>query len=294
MSAWLACDWGTTNVRAWRIESGRAVASARFGYGVSKLAPGEVALRLEDSIRPALNAQGLPVLLSGMAGSNLGWMMTPYMDCPAGLEAVAANLAQPAAGVWIVPGVRTIGRAHGPDVMRGEEVQIFGAMGPSAQTGLYCLPGTHAKWVRVEQGQIIDFVTAMTGELYDLLNQHSVLSAEGDPTDQDGFAAGLAAAAEGDGLSLRLFGLRARRLTGGLAAGQEPAFLSGLLIGAEVASAPDMLGARRDEPVTLVGDPALCDAYSQALAFKGRASSRLDGDAAALAGLCSIIEGIKP
>ena len=293
MSAWLVCDWGTTNVRAWRIEAGQAVARASFGFGVSKIAPGEVPFCLEQSIRPALDAQVLPVLLSGMAGSNLGWMTAPYLDCPAGLRSVAAGLVQPAPGVWIVPGVRTIGRAHGPDVMRGEEVQIFGALELGAQSGLYCLPGTHSKWVRVEQGKIIDFVTAMTGELFALLNQHGVLAAAGDPSDQDGFAAGLAAAADGDGLSLRLFGLRARRLTGGLAAGQEPAFLSGLLIGAEIASAPDMLGAGLDEPITLIGDPSLCGAYAQALALRGRGSNQRDGEAAALAGLCAIMEGIK-
>lgn len=292
MSAWLACDWGTTNVRAWRIEAGRAVASANFPFGVSKIGRGDVPLRLEQDIRPALKAEGLPVLLGGMAGSNLGWMAAPYVDCPADAMSIAKGLVQPAEGVWIVPGVRTVGQAHGPDVMRGEEVQIFGALASTVQTGLFCLPGTHAKWVWVEGGKITDFVTAMTGELYALLSQHSILATVQDPTEPEGFAAGLAASGEGDGLSARLFGLRARQLTGSLAEGQSAGFLSGLLIGSDVASSPRLLGASEDESVTLIGDPALCAAYGQALAARGRSYQTVDGEAAALAGLISIMEGI--
>jgi 2-dehydro-3-deoxygalactonokinase len=292
MSAWLACDWGTTNVRAWRIAAGRAVASASFPFGVSKIGRGDVPLRLEQDIRPALKAEGLPVLLSGMAGSNLGWMAAPYVDCPADAISIAKGLVQPAEGVWIVPGVRSVGQAHGPDVMRGEEVQIFGAMTSPLQTGLFCLPGTHAKWVRVDHGKITDFATAMTGELYALLSQHSILATIEDPAEPEGFAAGLAAAGEGDGLSARLFGLRARQLTGSVAVGQSAGFLSGLLIGSDVASSSRLLSLSEDEPVTLIGDPALCAAYGQALAARGRAYQTIDGEAAALAGLISIIEGI--
>lgn len=270
------------------------MASASFAFGVSKIGRGDVPLRLDQDIRPALKAEGLPVLLSGMAGSNLGWMAAPYVDCPADAKSIAAGLVQPAERVWIVPGVRTVGQAHGPDVMRGEEVQIFGALASPLQTGLFCLPGTHAKWVRVEGGKITDFATAMTGELYALLSQHSILATVEDPAEPEGFAAGLVAAGEGDGLSARLFGLRARQLTGLVAVGQSAGFLSGLLIGSDVASSPRLLGASEDEPVTLIGDPALCAAYGQALAARGRTYQTIDGEAAALAGLISIIEGIAP
>jgi len=294
LSAWLACDWGTTNVRAWRIEAGRAVASANFPFGVSKIGLGDVPLRLGQDIRPALKAEGMPVLLGGMAGSNLGWMAAPYVDCPADAKSIAAGLVQPAEGVWIVPGMRTVGQAHGPDVMRGEEVQIFGALSAGQETGLFCLPGTHAKWVWVDGGKITDFVTAMTGELYALLSQHSILATVEDPTEPEGFAAGLAAAGEGDALSARLFGLRARQLSGSLAKQQSAGFLSGLLIGSDVASSPWLLGISEQAPVTLIGDPALCAAYGQALAARGWTCQTIDGEAAALAGLISIIEGIAP
>jgi 2-dehydro-3-deoxygalactonokinase len=291
MSAWLACDWGTTNVRAWRIEAGKAVARASFPYGVSKIERGDVPLRLEQDIRPALRAEGLPVLLSGMAGSNLGWRPAPYIDCPADAKAIAAGLVQPAERVWIVPGVCSLGQSHGPDVMRGEEVQIFGAIS-DLQSGLFCLPGTHAKWVRVEGGKIVDFVTAMTGELYALLSQHSILATAQDPTDPQGFVVGLAASGDGDALGARLFGLRARQLTGSLEQAQAAGFLSGLLIGSDVASSPNLLGGAIDDPVTLIGDPALCAAYGRALAARGRSYQTIDGEEAALAGLISIIEGI--
>lgn len=290
MSVWLACDWGTTNVRAWRIEDGVARATATFPMGVSRLARGEVQARLESDIRPALAAEGLPVLLGGMAGSNLGWMPTPYVGCPAGLADLTSAVVPAAPGVWIAPGVRSTR----PDVMRGEELQVIGAFGRKAGSGLLCLPGTHAKWVRVEDGRIIDFVTVMTGELFAVLSAHSVLAADGDPADPAGFTAGLAAAGEGDALSARLFGVRAQRLTGGLPAGQEPAFLSGLLIGADVAVGPRLLGCEEDMPVTLIGDPALCVAYGQALDRRGRAYGTMDGDAAALAGLAAVIERMRP
>jgi 2-dehydro-3-deoxygalactonokinase len=227
-----------------------------------------------------------------MAGSNLGWLEAPYVDCPASLADLSAAIVQAAPEVWIAPGLRTSGASHGPDVMRGEELQVFGALGPCEGPRLLCLPGTHAKWVFVRDGRIIDFVTVMTGELFAVLSGHSILAAEGDPADPAGFAAGLAAAGEGDALSARLFGVRARRLAGGLAAGEALAFLSGLLIGADVAAGPRLIGCRDDVPVTLIGDPDLCAAYGLALDRRARPYSIMDGDAAALAGLMALIERI--
>ena len=188
MRAWLLCDWGTTNVRAWRVEDGVARAMASFPLGVSRIGSCQVEARLDTDVRPALDAEGLPVLLGGMAGSNLGWTAAPYVDCPATLGSLEAAVVRPAPGVWISPGVRTRGANHGPDVMRGEELQVFGALARTTEPRLLCLPGTHAKWVRVEHGRIIDFVTVMTGELFAVLNTHSVLAAEGDPGDAAGFA----------------------------------------------------------------------------------------------------------
>ena len=111
----LACDWGTTNLRAWTLDSaGAVVAQKDFPLGVSRLAPGETAERFESEVRPGLNAQSLPAILCGMIGSNLGWMAAPYADCPAGIEDLAGRLTTVAEGVRIVPGPALRGHSRRP------------------------------------------------------------------------------------------------------------------------------------------------------------------------------------
>ena len=237
----LACDWGTTNLRAWTLDAdGAVVAQQDFPLGVSKLAPGEAARRFESEVRPALDAETMPAILCGMIGSNLGWTAAPYADCPAGLADLARSLTEVAPGVRIVPGLRCDGIAGAPDVMRGEETQILGwlAQHSERQTGrhLLCHPGTHAKWVVIEDGRIVRFITAMTGELFAVLSQHSVLRSEAPATDDAAFDEGLAAAGGGDALAARLFTARARVVGGKAEAQSTPSYLSGLLIGAEVAT----------------------------------------------------------
>src|SRR5262245_45962702 len=145
----LACDWGTTNLRAWTLDAdGRVIASRDFQLGVAGLQPGEAARRFEDEVRPALQAQALPAVLCGMIGSNLGWAVAPYVDCPADLEALAAALVTPEGArgwVRIAPGVRGEGLGGAGDVMRGEETQLFGwlALHPDRARGrqAVCHPG---------------------------------------------------------------------------------------------------------------------------------------------------------
>jgi 2-dehydro-3-deoxygalactonokinase len=154
-AALLACDWGTTNLRAWTLDAeGRIIGDRDFELGVSKLAAGEAARRFETEVRPQLDAVGLPAILCGMIGSNLGWTVAPYADCPADMADLAAALVPVESdGAWvrIVPGVRGPGIAHSPDVMRGEETQLFGwlAQNPERARGRHvvCHPGTHAKWM---------------------------------------------------------------------------------------------------------------------------------------------------
>jgi 2-dehydro-3-deoxygalactonokinase len=291
-AAFLACDWGTTQVRAWRVEADGAVGAARtFPLGVSRLGPGEAAARFREEVRPALVAEALPALLCGMIGSNLGWTPVPYLDCPADAEALAAALrAAPGDdGAWIVPGLRCPGPAAAPDVLRGEETQALGwlAEDSARQNGrhILCLPGTHAKWVLIEDGRIIRFVTAMTGELFDLLARHSVLRAEGPVDDVRAFLNGVSAAGDGGGLATRLFSARARVVGAGAPASETASYLSGLLIGAEIAGAPTLLRVRVAAPVVLVGEPALCGWYAKAFEFLGLPASTYDGGAAALGGL---------
>jgi 2-dehydro-3-deoxygalactonokinase len=295
-AALLACDWGTTNLRAWTLDAaGQVVARREFDLGVSRLAPGEAARRFEAEVQPALAAQDLPAILCGMVGSNLGWTSAPYADCPAGLADLARNLVAVeahAAWVRIVPGVRCPGLAGAPDVMRGEETQLLGwiAGHPDRARGrhLVCHPGTHAKWVVVEDGRIARFLTAMTGELFAVLSRHSVLRSAGEADDPAAFEAGLAAAGEGDGLAARLFTARSRVVGGGQPAETTPGYLSGLLIGADVAAAPRLLGVEPGGPVALLGEPTLCGLYRRALERRGAPCEIFDGEAAARAGLFAL------
>jgi 2-dehydro-3-deoxygalactonokinase len=289
----LACDWGTTNLRAWTLDAeGRVVEGRDFALGVSRLRPGEAAERFEAEVRAALGAQGLPAILCGMVGSDLGWKVAPYVDCPVSLRDLAARLIEPAPGVRIVPGVRGEGLGGAGDVMRGEETQLFGwlALHPEKAAGrqVVCHPGTHAKWMLVEDGRLRRFVTAMTGELFAVLSQHSVLKSDAPADDEAAFAEGLAAAGEGDGLAARLFTARARVVGRARSASGTPSYLSGLLIGADVASAPNLLGVPADAPVALLGDAALCARYRQALDARGVATETFDGEAAAIAGLAAL------
>jgi 2-dehydro-3-deoxygalactonokinase len=230
-----------------------------------------------------------------MAGSTLGWAVVPYEDAPVGLERLASRLTRveaPGPAVRIVPGVKAQGVAGAPEVMRGEETQALGWVADdlARRRGrrVLCHPGTHAKWIIVEDGEIRRFVTAMTGELYDVLRRHSVLKAEGGPVDAAAFTLGLESAGEGDGLSTRLFTVRTRVVADGLDPRSAASYLSGLLIGSEVASAPRLLGLTETGPVALVGDPALCALYETALTRRGCAPTRHDGDDAALSGLSAL------
>jgi 2-dehydro-3-deoxygalactonokinase len=295
-AALLACDWGTTNLRAWTLDAqGRLVADREFALGVSAFPAGEAARLFREQVRPSLDAVGLPAILCGMIGSNLGWTLAPYVDCPAGLEILSRELtAAPDGGapVAIVPGMRSRGVIGGVDVMRGEETQLFGwlAQNPERRIGrqVVCHPGTHAKWMVVEAGRLTRFATAMTGELFAVLGKYSVLKCAAPADDEADFVEGLDAAGDGDALAARLFTARARVAGGGQRMESTPSYLSGLLIGAEVASMPRPMGIDGDEPVMLLGDSGLCRRYGQALDRRGVAWESFDGEAAAVAGLFAL------
>lgn len=293
MGAFLACDWGTTNLRAWRVgEDGAVLAARDFPLGVSKLAPGEAAERFRAEVRPALRAEGLPAILCGMIGSALGWRAVDYLPCPASLEDLCGGLADVGEDVRIAPGLVGPGIAGAPDVMRGEETQVFGWLrrDPARRRGrqLICHPGTHAKWILIEDGRIVRFVTAMTGELFAVLGRHSLLRNQAPADDEAAFDTGQDAAGDGGALAARLFSARSRVTAGGAAAATTPSYLSGLLIGAEIAAVPALLEADTDGPVILLGDPALTGWYGRALARRGVAFETHDGDEAALAGLTAL------
>jgi 2-dehydro-3-deoxygalactonokinase len=233
-----------------------------------------------------------------MIGSNLGLAAAPYLDCPVDAEGLRRGLFRvQIAGppVWIVPGLRCTRPDGGPDVMRGEETQVLGwaTADPARSRGEYliCHPGTHAKWVRLVDGRIERFVTFMTGELFDLLRKQSVLRVRDAEEDPSAFDRGVEAAGDGGALASRLFTARARVVGGDMPSSQAESYLSGLLIGAEVASAPTLLGAKRGTPVAVVGDPRLAARYLRVLRAKDYDAAAFDGDTAALSGLRMLSDG---
>lgn len=290
-------DWGTTRLRMWRVRDGVAAARRDFALGVARLAAGEAAARFEREVRPTMGGEGLPTLFCGMVGSTLGWTAVPYVDCPASVAALASGLAVAAPDVWIAPGVRGEGPV-GPEVMRGEETQVMGwlAADPRRASGrrLLCHPGTHAKWIAVEDGAIIAFATAMTGELFAVLTAHSVLATAAEAEDEAAFDAGVDAAGDGGGLSTRLFGARARAVLGELAAGEEAAFLSGLLIGSEVGYLTAAMRGDGPRALDLIGAARLRRWYRRALERRGWTVAETDGEAASVAGLMALWEHARP
>lgn len=292
-SAFLAIDWGTTNLRAWSVDAeGRAGEGREFPLGVSKLASAEAEQRFQDEVRPALGAEALPALMTGMIGSTLGWVEVPYVDCPADAGSLAKRLVTVEGTdppVRIVPGLRCRRLDGAPDVMRGEETQILGwaAADPARLKGehVICHPGTHPKWALLRDGRIERFVTLMSGELFDVLSHHSVLKSEEGPDDDTAFDVGLEAAGEGDALAARLFTVRSRVVGGDLPKTAARSYLSGLLIGADVAAGPGLLGVEGVSTVALLGDERLCRLYERALRRRGTATSVHSGEDAVLAGL---------
>lgn len=296
-AAFIAGDWGTTCLRLYLCAADGAVLARAEGAGAS--VPNHAA-RFAAAVAPWDDAHGqLPAVLGGMVGSTIGWREAPYQDCPTRPEAIAGaalRFDQDGRAIAIVPGLKCIGPAGVPDVMRGEEVQILGALRlqPALAQGapLFCLPGTHAKWVSMQDGAVRGFQTAVSGELFELLRSHSVLARDGgqpDPT-SPAFAHGLAVVRDaGAGLLPLLFSARAQVVTGAMPKDQAASYLSGLIVGSDVWSA--VCGAQplfAAQTVNLICSPHLARAYVKALESYGKFAAVIDGDAAALAGLVQV------
>ncbi|MGY2047670.1 2-dehydro-3-deoxygalactonokinase [Methylobacterium sp. JK268] len=277
----IAIDWGTSSARAYRLAPDGAVLARReAGKGILQVPEGGFPEALRDLAGDWIEAGEGRVLLSGMVGSRQGWREVPYRACPASLADLAAGVdAVPVPGlaIRVVPGLSALDASGVPEVMRGEEVQVFGTLDGRAE-GLLCLPGSHSKWVRVAGGRIAAFTTSLTGEAYAALKGHTILGRmmEGAPAPGAAFDAGVARSGEPGGLLHHLFGTRALGLFGRLSAAESASYLSGLLIGHDVrANLPD--GAVID----LVGSGPLMDLYGPAIAACGGTARAGDPDAAA-------------
>jgi 2-dehydro-3-deoxygalactonokinase len=277
----IALDWGTSSLRAWRLsETGAVLQFRQQGWGIMHLPEGGFAAAFaaitHDWMQPG---EAVAAIACGMVGSRQGWREAPYVPTPAGLEQLSANLltleAGPGIKLHLVPGVLETNDPLAPDVMRGEETQAMGAAGRLGGDALLVMPGTHSKWARLRGEALNSFRTMMTGELFALLRQHSILGrgqAEAPAVTQDAkdaaFRSGVLAG-QTHGASARLFSTRALTLTGQLELGCALDYLSGLLIGEELrAAAPDLASAAR---IAITGDAALCERYARAFTLVGAA-----------------------
>jgi 2-dehydro-3-deoxygalactonokinase len=280
-NTFIAVDWGTTNRRCFLIEEGVVVRTERDDHGVTAIEPGDYPAQVAG-IRSRLG--DLPLLMAGMVGSTIGWQAAPYVPVAAGMEELASGFLRIDERTMIVPGVSVI-NGRRADVMRGEEVQLLGAVaaGLAPENALLAQPGTHCKWVTMREGRISDFSTAMTGEMFALLRKHSILArqlthaVEGNAS----FREGVDDAARGN-LLANLFQVRAGTLMGLRDDAEAASYCSGLLIGADVAA---QLDASDHTAVYLLADPALGALYAAAIEARGCTPHFVDSHAAFVAGI---------
>ncbi len=284
----IGVDWGTSNFRAYRLAPDGAILERRAApRGILQVAGRQFAETLRGEIGDWLDGGEDRVLLCGMIGSRQGWQEAAYVPCPAGIaELAGAIVAVPFEGarVRLVAGVSAQDQEGVPDVMRGEETKIVGLAPHFGGGGLVCLPGTHSKWVTCRDGRMMGFATHMSGEVFGVLREHSILGRmmRQGPTDWAAFDLGFARAGDPGGWLHHLFGVRTLGLAGRLDEAAAASYLSGLLIGHEVR-------AELPEPavVHLLGEPRLTEQYARAIEGMG-GRVRLGDEDAAAQGLAAI------
>lgn len=281
----IAVDWGTTNRRVFQIaEDGEVILSERDARGI--LAVGRD--HFEREARELRRRLGdLPLLCAGMVGSARGWRQVPYVTVPANIADLARAVLWSEPGeAAIVPGV-SLRTPERTDVMRGEEVQFLGAVAATLapSNSMLCQPGTHCKWAQVQGDRLVDFTTAMTGEVYSLLRNHSLLAEvmEGPVHDGAAFREGVSEALKQD-LLASLFGARAAMLLNSRPAADSAAFVSGLLIGSDVRARIGHAGVN----VHVLGDPPLASLYAAAIEICGGKAHQVDSAEAFVAGITRV------
>ncbi len=281
-SQYIAGDWGTSNFRLYLCEygpQGATVIDSKLGLGISQLSSNNFEDHLFDLTNDWLSAtSALPILLSGMIGSSIGWKESAYLECPVAPSAIAQGRNRfmcRGSEISIFSGLRTQNKLGLPDVMRGEELQLLGWMqlnnsAPSGRT-LFALPGTHNKWALSVDGTIDNFITAFTGELFALLKNNSILiaqkseSSSSNQANQEAFVNGVSAVQQsGEAFLLHtLFSTRAKQVLGQMSEEHSAAYLSGLIIGADIIGATKLFNDY--DNIVLIGTPELTGYYKAAL-----------------------------
>ena len=312
----IAAMWGTTHLRAFRLRAGRTdgdviIESVRRGPGVAELGRDRFEDTFFDLVADWLRDESpneLSIVLAGMIGSTLGWRDVGYLPCPVapGEAGLGEGFMARGRSIHIVRGLACNNAFGEPDLLRGEETEIAGwlAMCPEARDGerLVCVPGTHAKWVRLKDGKVIDFLTSVAGETFAGLRSNGVLvSSDIEPPEEPdaAFLDGVRAAARGDAsLIHQLFSVRARRVVGEHDDSAAIQRMSGLIVGADVTAALDRLrssghGSGEGPPVTVIGAPGVARGYALALRETETPSDIVDAETAAATGLWAIAQSVQ-
>jgi len=288
----IGVDWGGSNLRAYLLDAGGTVLERRAAPLAATGIPDGRHMQISEDIIGDWRARNLPVLVCGMAGARNGWHEVPYAQGPANAATLAAGLVEPVAGIWVVPGVRCARDDGGADVMRGEETQVIGALAldPSRVDACVICPGTHSKWVDVHGGAIACFRSYVTGELFAIISEawRRVMGAHTAQPEADAgaFRRGVRIGASTP-LANALFTLRAGYATRTLPQADMHEYLSGLLIGSEIAACRDATDG--PGPSLLIGAPELAARYVEAFATLDLPTPRaLDAQACVARGLLQV------
>ena len=284
----IAVNWGTSNFRAYKLNAqGHVEAERSSDRGAFKVPAGGFQDALSGELMEWLDGGDIKILMCGMVGARRGWKEAPYMPIPASFEQVVQGVIKldvEGMDARIVPGLIGMDWNGVPEVMRGEETEILGCLANSGWNTHFCLPGTHTKWVRIEDGKIGSFSTSMTGDLFKAIRENTILRSctKHEPNDETAFLMGVARSGQDGELGHHLFGVRTLVLTGKMSETSASSYLSGLLIGGEVRGT-----VSKDDDVHLIGDMSLCALYQKALRELG-VSSTVEPEGAALRGLLRI------
>ena len=291
--ACLLIDWGTSKARAWLVAPDGEILSRNLtNAGIRHISEGGFPAAYTH-LTEGLSPEPLPTLMSGMVGSRQGWVEADYLDCPVEVSGLAQKLTTVpgASHIRIVPGVHSLTASGNHDVLRGEEIQIAGALELNGRRDqqLFCLPGTHSKWVTVKDDVLVDFHTSMTGEIFSILSEHSILaamfpdiSATGDIS-KAGFDLGLQRAGNDGGILHHLFSVRSEALFATIAPKDLRGYLSGILIGHEVHEM--MTLKNRNIPVVVISDSHLGGLYVRAITKYNGTACALETEQVTIAGL---------
>ena len=296
----IAVDWGTSSLRATLLgSSGQPLGRVARPSGIMAVPNGNFAGELEMACGAWRQSYpDITVLMSGMIGSQQGWIESPYLEAPCDMKGLIASMITVPdvdGQIYIMPGVRARTADGAPEIMRGEETQVGGVITANGVTdGLFCIPGTHSKWIHVRDSQIHDFATFITGEMFSLLKNHSILGRLMDPEDTfnlDSFTQGLERAREAGGLLHRLFSARALGILQEMTKPGLASFLSGQLIGSEIMGAKALYDG--SDTVQVLTSGMISEPYAHAFDWANISTVPRDAEASALAGIWAAAKHIQ-